>query len=57
MGEPRQELISNGVLAIQGGLYQFMQNDTFSALARPPLSYWAAAPIGVWSGMRRTGAR
>ena len=27
----RQELISNGVLAMQGGLYQFTQDYTFSA--------------------------
>ena len=31
MYDLRQELISNGVLALQGGLYQFSQDYTFSA--------------------------
>ena len=31
MFDLRQELISNGVLAMQGALYQFTQDYTFSA--------------------------
>ncbi len=31
MFDPRQELISNGVLAMQGGLYQFTQDYSFSS--------------------------
>ena len=43
----------NGVLAMQGALYQFTQDYTFSAPSTPA----AAAPMGGCNGRLRTGAR
>jgi hypothetical protein len=57
MFDLRQELISNGVLAVQGALYQFAQATPSAPPARQPPWFWAAAPMGVWSGRLRTGAR
>ena len=53
----RQELIGNGVLAMQGGRYEFTQDYTFSAPSTAAAVVLGRSANGRWSGRRRMGAR